>query len=248
MLAFSITISVLLVAAIIVAIIYFNSPKSKGKRGERKVARKLGKNIPDEKYVINDLFIQTENGSTSQIDHILINRAGVWVIETKNYAGVIFGNSLQQYWTQVLAYGNVKNQFYNPVKQNASHAYHISKLLNDCSVVYSYVVFTGNADISNIKADNVCNLKELSLILKRFDQKILSKEEVNSYYKKLNDLKNNKITEKEHIKNIIKTQNDIQSGICPRCGGTLVLRNGKYNLFYGCSNYTKCKFTKNYKN
>ena len=63
MLAFSITISVLLVAAIIVAIIYFNSPKSKGKRGERKVARKLGKNIPDEKYVINDLFIQTENGS-----------------------------------------------------------------------------------------------------------------------------------------------------------------------------------------
>ncbi|MDE5729186.1 MAG: topoisomerase DNA-binding C4 zinc finger domain-containing protein [Clostridia bacterium] len=65
----------------------------------------------------------------------------------------------------------------------------------------------------------------------------------------MNDLKNgNTITENEHVKNIIKTQNDIQSGICPRCGGSLILRNGKYSLFYGCSNYPHCKFTKNYEN
>ena len=66
------------------------------------------------------------------------------------------------------------------------------------------------------------------------------------YYKKLLELKNNTtISKKEHIKNIHKTQRLIKRGICPRCGGKLVLRNGKYSEFYGCSNYPKCRFKKN---
>ncbi|NLH92558.1 MAG: hypothetical protein GX481_08950 [Atopobium sp.] len=31
--------------------------------------------------------------------------------------------------------------------------------------------------------------------------------------------------------------------ICPKCGGKLILRNGKFGTFYGCENYPKCKFT-----
>lgn len=31
--------------------------------------------------------------------------------------------------------------------------------------------------------------------------------------------------------------------ICPRCGGNLIDRNGKFGSFYGCSNYPKCKYT-----
>lgn len=38
----------------------------------------------------------------------------------------------------------------------------------------------------------------------------------------------------------------IERGICPRCGGQLVLRTGKYGSFYGCTNYPKCKFTQRY--
>ncbi len=30
---------------------------------------------------------------------------------------------------------------------------------------------------------------------------------------------------------------------CPRCGGVLVRRNGKYGEFIGCSNFPKCRFT-----
>ena len=36
----------------------------------------------------------------------------------------------------------------------------------------------------------------------------------------------------------------IDNNICPRCGGTLIERNGKYGAFMGCSNYPKCKFIK----
>jgi DNA topoisomerase I len=33
-------------------------------------------------------------------------------------------------------------------------------------------------------------------------------------------------------------------GKCPRCGGNLVEREGKFGKFLGCRNYPKCKFTK----
>ena len=36
----------------------------------------------------------------------------------------------------------------------------------------------------------------------------------------------------------------VDDTICPRCGGKLVERNGKYSKFIGCSNYPKCTFTK----
>lgn len=57
---------------------------------------------------------------------------------------------------------------------------------------------------------------------------------------------------KDHItntrKNIKLTNEKIKGNICPRCGGTLVLRKGKYGTFYGCSNYPKCRYTINSKN
>lgn len=52
------------------------------------------------------------------------------------------------------------------------------------------------------------------------------------------------ITTREHICNIKEQQHNLESGICPRCGGRLVLRKGKYGEFWGCENYPKCKFKK----
>ena len=31
---------------------------------------------------------------------------------------------------------------------------------------------------------------------------------------------------------------------CPRCGNKLIVRNGKYGDFLGCSNYPDCKYTR----
>lgn len=32
---------------------------------------------------------------------------------------------------------------------------------------------------------------------------------------------------------------------CPKCGGELRRRSGKFGQFYGCSNYPQCRFTRN---
>ena len=86
--------------------------------------------LPDEYTIINDLMLSTEKGTT-QIDHVVVSRYGVFVIETKNYQGEIYGDDNRKEWTQMIVndvtytkrwwktYTYVtKNHFYNPVKQS----------------------------------------------------------------------------------------------------------------------------------
>lgn len=218
---------------------FFSTPKAKGKRGEHLVRRIIGKTKVNEKYVFNDYII--ENGDkSSQIDHILINPYGVFVIETKNYSGKIYGSKNQDKWIQVLQYGKIKNELYNPLKQNATHIYRLKNILGDVPF-RSLVVFTQN-NTEHISSENVIPVKYLHKIINR-GEIVLTGEEMNLISQAL-ETNRSSLNIKDHIKNIRKQQQDLQEGICPRCGGHLVIRNGKYGQFYGCSNYPSCKFTK----
>ena len=95
-----------------------NSPEYKGTVGESIVAKYLNK-LPENEYtVFNNIYIKCGNSSI-QIDHLIISIYGIFVIETKNYSGWIFGNENQNYWTQII-FKN-KTKFINPIKQNNSH-------------------------------------------------------------------------------------------------------------------------------
>lgn len=220
-------------------------PSVRGKMGESKVSKRLNKLAA--KYggaVIDDVIIPGENDRTSQIDHLYVSTYGVYVIETKNYSGRIYGNDKQREWTQVLAYGNIKNKLYNPVMQNQTHIYRLLQLLNIRVNAVSIVVFV-RGNIEYIDSDYVVDLHGLKHILD--DAKPCLNEGaveniVGTIMKyKLNPTK----TSKEHVKEIKQMQKDFQRNICPRCGGALVLRQSRTgSMFYGCSNYPKCKFIK----
>ncbi len=232
-------ISIAVIIVVTILTIHFKRPEVRGRIGESEVKSIIGKTIENEKYVINDLIIENE-GKTSQIDHIVINPRGVFVIETKNYSGTIYGSENQQEWTQVLAYGKVKNKIYNPVKQNATHVYHIRKIIGNLPI-YPLVVFTQN-NTYNINVKTVIPLFALKGVLQSGED-TLSITQMKTAYDVLLSRKS-AITTEDHIDNIMKQKRDLAYGICPRCGGKLVLRNGKYGSFWGCSNYPKCKFIK----
>ena len=188
--------------------------------------------------------MQVDDGKTSQTDHVVINSEGVFVIETKNYSGRIYGDDYQKEWTQVLNYGKVKNRFYSPIKQNYTHVCRIKEMLPENIPIYSMVVFV-KGNISFIKSDNVYTPWTLYRKINSKDCKILSLEEMKNIYTILTQNNTSGIINNyEHVKNIKKTQADIANNICPRCQGTLVLRHGKSGDFMGCSNFPKCKFTK----
>jgi hypothetical protein len=195
--------------------------------------------------IFNDVLFKDKNGKSTQIDHIVIRNNGVFVVETKNYAGRIYGNDEQQKWTQVLAYGDCKNQFYNPVKQNNTHVFQLSKLLSMKDIFVSVIVFP-RAELYVESDQLICNGKnELNEIIHSNTNIQLNRDTLNKIYCKINESKiDSDIARVEHIDNIHKMQDKIASNICPRCNIKLVLRQGKSNKFYGCSNYPKCKFTK----
>ena len=236
------------VLGILVFILIWNLPVNKGKRGEKRVGKILEQLAEKYNgYVINDIIIPNGNGGTSQIDHILLSRFGIVVVETKNYSGRLYGTPSQQYWTQVLAYGNTKNKLYNPLLQNKTHIYNLKQIVGNKIDFYScIVILRANLDYLEI-TDEIFTLRELKDSLNEEIKKDNYDDEIiRIAYEKLIDYKNNPIaTTKEHVKNIKETQKKIEHNICPRCGGKLILRTSKNGShFYGCENYPKCKFTK----
>ncbi len=190
---------------IVITLLFFKSATGKGILGELDVRVVLGSNKEKKnKYVVNNLTF-FDGKKSVQIDHILINPQGIHVIETKNYAGRIYGREQDEEWTQVLAYGKVKNKFYNPVRQNAGHIYALKQVLNLDYNYYSYVVFTKKAELK-VSSTNTLVLPSYLLrrnINKRATDKVLKSEEVVFIYNKLLDLKKgNTITKREHVRSI----------------------------------------------
>ncbi|MCR5386644.1 MAG: NERD domain-containing protein [Treponema sp.] len=220
----------------------------KGMIGEKSISLILNL-LPSEKYtIVNDLLIRTSYGST-QIDHVVLSEYGIFIIETKNYKGWIYGGENSEQWTKNV-YGH-KYYFRNPLKQNYAHEKALKEILNITNprAFVPIVVFSNAASIRVNSTRAVINSRKLLGYIKSFQTTVLDSELVGEYTSKLYSYTGyTKEERKEHV-SFIKTEayerdNKIQNNICPRCGGNLVPRNGKYGSFFGCSNYPKCRFTK----
>ena len=232
---------ILLVLGILTTIYY---KKFRGFMGEFWVKTELNK-LPKDKYIVlNNIMIRSSKGS-HQIDHIVISKYGIFVIEMKNYYGLITGDEYKDKWTQHL--GKNKYYFNNPIHQNYGHIKALEELLQiDKDKLISIICISNKAKVK-VTAKNVTQLDLLNRLIKSYNTEIINEN--------LTELKNkiesgnilDKEAKNEHVRNIrttIKeTENKIQNNICPKCGGKLVERNGKYGKFIGCSNYPKCKYT-----
>ena len=207
---------------------------------------KILKSLPREYYEINGVIIPSGN-ATTQIDHIVISRYGIFVIETKNYSGWIFGADNSKKWKQT--FPKESHYFYNPIKQNWGHIYALSEFLKlDKTYFKPVVVFSDEATLRVTSNTPVIYMSSLRWYLMSFQNVILPPEKVEEIYNTLT--RRNlvgKEVESQHIETVkqelARDRATIQQGKCPRCGGNLMIRNGKYGQFYGCSNYPKCRFT-----
>jgi restriction system protein len=127
----------------------------KGWIGEKVTQFGMWLTLGAEYKCFHDVTLDTQNGTT-QIDHIIVSRFGVFVIETKNYNGWIFGNEKQKTWTQSL-YGK-KYTFQNPLHQNYKHTMALSEAINvDHGSIHSIVFFIGDAQFKTDLPENVMN-------------------------------------------------------------------------------------------
>ncbi len=134
---------------IIIAIaIFFVSPVGKGLTGESVIRLFIGKSKPKKgKFVISDLTFK-DGTQEVHVDHIVINKQGIHVIETQNLAGIIYGKESETEWEQSLEHGKLIKKFYSPIKQNSGHIYSLKKVLNTDVPFFSYIVFTKRGSLA----------------------------------------------------------------------------------------------------
>ena len=95
---------------------------------------------------LNNITLPLANGGSTQIDHVIVSIYGIFVIETKNYKGWIFGNEKQRQWTQVIM--GRKYKFQNPLRQNYLHIKTLADLLElDLSYFHSMIAFIGECKL-----------------------------------------------------------------------------------------------------
>lgn len=247
-----IIIDMIIIAIILMALLIFLSLTRNirnGRRGEFLISVIL-KRLPKEEYfVLNDLMIENGIGGTSQIDHLVLSIYGIFVIETKNYSGLIYGGEYSEEWTKN-RYGN-KYSFRNPIKQNYGHIKALSKLLDlPLNAFIPIVVFTGRATLKGDFESPVLYPSELLKEIKYHNTPRFNTQQIEEY--KTIILNTNRYDNKDrrkHVKDIKEHVHNkemlIRNGICPKCRGKLIQRNGRYGTFYGCSNYPKCRYVLN---
>ena len=186
-----------------------------GKYGEYLIYKSLRHHEKQGAKFLFNCFLNREDNSTTEIDVMLICQGGIFVFESKNYSGWIFGNENSLNWTQILPMRtgqSKKTQFYNPVKQNNTHIRYLKKLIGSNIPIYSIIVFSDKCTLKDIKAgsENIyviqCGeLKSIvSTIIRRTKYK-LDAALISELYNKLYPFTqvSNKV-KKKHIENIEK--------------------------------------------
>lgn len=187
-----------------------NDPNRIGKRGEKLIKNILIDNgLGSEERILNNIYIPYKD-KTSEVDVLLLHETGIYVFESKNYSGWIFGDEDQYKWTQMIN-KNTKKKFYNPIKQNITHINALSKFLGiDRTKMKSYIVFSERCELKKVPENNeqykVLKRNRLSEFIKVDIEKsedIFTDEEIRNIFEKLKPLTNaSEEVKKKHIENI----------------------------------------------
>ncbi|MGH8506691.1 MAG: nuclease-related domain-containing protein [Stenotrophobium sp.] len=129
---------------------------------------------PPDYLLLNHITLRLKDGTTTQIDHILVSRFGIFVIETKDYRGWIFADAKDRYWTQILY--RTKFRFQNPIHQNYKHVCAVRDLLEflEPDVIRPIVVFVGDAEFKPDAPDMVFTLSEFIAYVQRYRTEVMS--------------------------------------------------------------------------
>ncbi len=248
---------------------YSEINNDKGLAGEFETWEQL-KGLPGYKKCLFNCYIPKRNGGTTEIDFILIHETGIYIFESKNYGGWIYGSENRKFWLQTLPrgkYGIQRNTFFNPVIQNKIHMKWLARYVNlKPDYFNTYVVFSERCTLKKIDVDSVRHrvvymgqlFSEMTEQI-RDSSNVLTDEEIDVLYEKLQPLtKVNEEDKFQHVQNIRENTEPVKLSEfkanpnkvrCPSCGSRLVIRyakRGKYagSKFLGCPNYPRCRYTR----
>lgn len=232
----------------------FKQPAVKGKFGEWIVSLCLKLGLDSTVYrIINNVMIPDNDGGTTQIDHIVLSPFGIFVIETKNMKGWIFGDCKSNKWTQQIY--KCKNQFQNPFRQNYKHIMSLADLTGLSKETFTHIiVFVGDCQIKTrdkLPESLITGGFGLISFIKSFSSpqiELSTLDMIQNSIKrgKLDNTFKNKKAHIVHVKGIVAAKEQSAEPECPKCGSPMIKRQSKNGVnpggyFWGCSKYPRCR-------
>lgn len=195
---------------------------------------------------LHNVTLNTPDGTT-QIDHVFLSPYGIFVLETKNMSGWIFGSEKQAQWTQQIYKQRFK--FQNPLRQNYKHLKALEATLGiDPAHLHSVITFVGGSTFKTEVPANVTEGIGFIHYIKSFQQPVFSAAEVDAMLKALQtDLRAPTFaTHREHVQNLKRRSDPTAERQCPKCGSALLIRTVKSGAkagqqFWGCSAFPNCR-------
>jgi hypothetical protein len=192
----------------------------KGAFGEIRVDLTLGRFTKDSCFTVRDLLL-VRDGKSTQIDNILFTTKKVYVIESKNYSGWIYGSETGNSWTQTFNhYGKVtKSSFYNPLAQNYGHIKYLSTFLDiPITNFINIVVFSNDSSLKNITTEkpynHVINKRELVKLIETIEMQskdCFRWEDLEKFKNVISFINKSGIVEnfkhKNYVKSVVKKKN-----------------------------------------
>jgi hypothetical protein len=199
---------------------------------------------------LHNITLPTPDGTT-QIDHLFVSRFGIFVLETKNMKGWIFGTENQAQWTQKIYAQSFK--FQNPLRQNFKHAKAVEAALGiSADTIHSVVAFVGGSTFKTEMPRNVTKGAGFVSYIRSFRVPVFTELQVNGLLEDLQSkrLKPNSSTHRRHVGRLRDRSKLDAARLCPRCGSPLVLRTARSGSragqqFWGCSTFPKCRVVQN---
>lgn len=199
---------------------YLGTLLDKGRYGEFLTYRELKQYETNGGKFLFNCYLPKDNGETTEADVILINEYGVFVFESKNYSGWIFGNEKSKTWTQTLPQGRGKSHkehFLNPIMQNKLHIKWLKVLIGEDITIHSIIVFSERCTLKNVEctSPNIYVIKRDSITkligkICSEQRQVLDKIEINRIYSKLYPY--TQVAQSVKDNHIVDIQNKIGNG------------------------------------
>ena len=131
----------------------------KGRVGEAIVQAAL-KGLSSKMFIARHNLIVPSGRTTTEIDSVVFSYSGVFVIETKNWGGKIYGREDDARWT--MRYGKKQETPLNPLRQNEGHMEALRAIVGaPPEAFHSIVVVSGGCEFPKGMPRNVIRPNQL---------------------------------------------------------------------------------------
>jgi hypothetical protein len=243
----------------LLALIKAFKPQIKGWFGETALDGFLRLKLDSARYrILHDITLPTDDGATTQIDHIVVSQWGIFVIETKTCSGWIFGAARDPQWT--VTHYKRKDRFQNPLRQNYKH---LATLSNCLGIPIDYfktlIAFSGETTFKTQMPPEVLHFRDVpDYILRQSTDPLIPPEQVPEVASVILEWQQSltRTQKTAHVQNLRKTHphptpapasSPDAPPSCPKCGTPMVLRTRRSygGTFWGCPRYPSCRGIRN---